>query len=112
MNEKARTLYEQADEYCRFIAENVITAHTVSPLIELLMTLYLLAMNLPETEPETNDKSSDIPKAISIRFGEQISTTYWEMFDPYQVDCSKGELLESTIKLNEAITMEWRKDNG
>ncbi len=81
--DKAKEFYEQADEYCRFIAENVVTTDKVPSLMKLLMTLYISAMNLPETEPETIDSSSDIAEALSIRIGEQISTTYWAVFDPY-----------------------------
>ena len=80
---KAKEFYEQADEYCRFITENVITTDKVPNLMKLLMTLYVSAMNLPDTEPETTDSSSDIAEAVSFRIGGQISTTYWEVFDPY-----------------------------
>ncbi len=34
---KAKGFYEQADEYCRFIAENVITTDTVPSLVEMLL---------------------------------------------------------------------------
>ena len=80
---KAKEFYKQADEYCRFITENVITTDKVPNLMKLLMTLYVSAMNLPDTEPETTDSSSDIAEAVSFRIGGQISTTYWEVFDPY-----------------------------
>lgn len=79
----ARRFYKLADEYRCFVAENVVTADAVPPLIEMLMTLYISAMSLPATEPETNELSSDISEAVSIRFSEQIPTMYWEIFDPY-----------------------------
>ena len=80
---KAKEFYEQADEYCRFITDNVITTDKVPNLMKLLMALYVSAMNLPDTEPETTDSSSDIAETVSFRIGDQISTTYWEVFDPY-----------------------------
>jgi len=93
---QAKEFYEQADEYCRFIAENVIAADTVPSLMELLMTLYISAMNLPETEPETiAASSSDISECVTIRFTEQILTTYWEIFDPYtDEDPVCGDLID------------------
>ena len=92
---KAKVFYEQADEYCRFIAGNVITTDTVPSLVEMLMSLYMSAMNLPKTEPETHDSSSDRSETFSIRFGEQISTTYWEIFDPYVYeDAVCGDLVD------------------
>lgn len=91
----AKNFYEQADEYCWFIAENVITADTVPSLIEMLMILYISAMSLPETEPETNELSSYISEAVSISFSEQIPTIYWEIFDPYVDEESVcGDLLD------------------
>lgn len=79
----ARRFYKLADEYRCFVAENVVTADAVPALIEMLMTLYISAMSLPATESETNELSSDISEAVSIRFSEQIPTMYWEIFDPY-----------------------------
>jgi len=93
--DQAKEFYEQASEYCRFIAENVITADTVPSLMELLMTLYISAANLPEAEPETTESSLDISEAAAIRFAEQIPTTYWEIFDPYaDADSVCGDLVD------------------
>ena len=93
--DQTKELYEQADEYCRFIAENVVTADTVPLLIKLLMTLYISALNLPETEPKAIESSSDISEAVSIRFSEQVSATYWEVFDPYvDEDPVCGDLID------------------
>ena len=90
-----KEIYEQAYEYCCFIAENVVTADTVPSLIEMLMALYISAMGLPETEPETNELSLDISEAVSISFSEQISTIYWEMLDPYvDEEPVRGDLLD------------------
>ena len=92
---QAKAFYEQADGYCRFIAENVISSDEIPSLMELLMTLYISAMNLPETEPETIASSSDISGAVPIRFAEQIPTAYWETFDPYAgKDPVYGDLID------------------
>ena len=93
--DQVKEFYEQADEYCCFISENVITADTVTYVMELLMKLYISAMNLPETEPETTAPISDISEAVAIRFSEQIPTTYWEIFDPHaDKDPVCGDLID------------------
>lgn len=93
--DQVKEFYEQADEYCRFISENVITADTVPYVMELLMQLYISAMNLPETEPETTAPISDISEAVAIRFSDQIPTTYWEIFDPHaDKDTVCGDLID------------------
>ena len=84
--DQAKEFYEHADEYCRLIAENVIAVDTVPSVMKLLMTLYISAMTLPETEPETTASSSETPETVAIRFTEQIPTSYWEVFDPYADD--------------------------
>ena len=92
---KAKEFYEQADEYCRFITENVITTDKVPNLMKLLMTLYVSAMNLPDTEPETIASLSDISEAVAIRFSDQIPTTYWEIFDLHaDKDTVCGDLID------------------
>ena len=92
---QVKEFYEQADEYCRFISENVITADTVPYVMELLMQLYISAMNLPATEPETIASLSDISEAVAIRFSDQIPTTYWEIFDPHaDKDTVCGDLID------------------
>ncbi len=81
--EKATEFYELANVYCHFIDGNEITDDTIPSLIAMLMTLYIAALNLPETKPKTNESSSDISGTVSVRFSKQISTTYWEVFNPY-----------------------------
>jgi hypothetical protein len=93
--DQIKEFYEQADEYCCFIAENVISADTIPSVMELLMKLYISVMKLPETEPETIASLSEITEAVPIRFAEQIPTTYWEIFDPYaDKDPVCGDLTE------------------
>jgi len=52
----------------------VVTVDTVPSVIEMLMILYISALSLPETEPETemNELSSDVSGAVSISFSEHI----------------------------------------
>ena len=93
--DQVKEFYEQADEYCRFIAENVIAEDTVSSVMKLLMTLYISAINLPEAEPETTASASSIPETVTVRFDEQIPTTYWETFNPYiDEDPVCGDLID------------------
>ena len=101
---QVKEFYEQADEYCRFISENVITADTVPYVMELLMQLYISAMNLPETEPETIASLSDISEAVAIRFSDQIPTTYWEIFDPHaDKDTVCGDLIDDLSDIAAAL---------
>ncbi len=81
--DKATEFYELANEYCRFIVGNEITADSVSHLMELLMKLYFSAMYLPEAEPETIDSSLVPLESVQIRLSNHISPVYWEVFDPY-----------------------------
>ena len=81
--DKVKEFYGHADEYCRCISRNVITTDKVPTLMRLLMTLYISAMALPETEQETVKSSSDTVEAIPFRIDEQVPTTYWEVFNPY-----------------------------
>lgn len=81
--DQAKEFYKLADEFRCFIAENAITAETVPTVMKLLMTLYISALNLPETEPETIESSSGIAETVAIRFTDQIPTIYREIFDPY-----------------------------
>lgn len=82
-----KEFYSLADEYCCFISQNEITGDTLSDLMELLMKLYISAVNLPETESETTGylttEETEIP---SIRISSQIPRFYWEVFDPYEKD--------------------------
>ena len=79
--------YDLADTYCCFLSENEITDASASCLMELLMKLYISAVNLPEAEPETVEHSTagdtDLP---SVRISDQIPQFYWEVFDPFAKD--------------------------
>lgn len=80
---EAVKFYDLASEYCRFISESEITIDIVPYLIELLMKLYISATHLPETDPETIDSLSPDSGNLSIKLEKQISSTYWEVYDPY-----------------------------
>ena len=81
--DKAKEFYKQAEQYCHFIKENVVTVDLVPFLIELLMTLYISAMDFPETQLETDNSLLDNAETDSVRLSDQISATYWEVFNPY-----------------------------
>ena len=52
--------------------------------MELLMKLYLSALGLPESDPETIDSAtSDKTDKMTVTFKKQIPTIYWEVFDPF-----------------------------
>ncbi len=81
--EKATKFYKLAGDYCRFISENEITVNSVSMLTELLVTLYVSAMHLPEVEPETIGSPSYVSESVPVMLDKQLSRFYWEVFDPY-----------------------------
>ncbi len=77
------SFYHLAKEYCIFVNETEITPQTIPNLIELLMKLYMTAMQLPDLETETIDSADCIKnKPILIRFAKQITPMYWDVFDP------------------------------
>ena len=48
------------------------------------MKLYLSALGLPESDPETIDSAtSDKTDKMTVTFKKQIPTFYWEVFDPF-----------------------------
>ena len=82
--EKIEGFYKLADTYCRYIFSNVISKDNILALIELLMKLYISAVNLPEPEPETIHSTLSVESnAIQITFNDQIPQLYWEIFDPF-----------------------------
>ncbi len=94
-NGKAAEFYELANEYVRFISKNEISGDSVPSLMELLMKLYSSAMFLTDGEPETIDSCSGTSKSIIVRFSEQISPTYWKIFDPFvDEDSVCGNLID------------------
>lgn len=97
---KAKEFYEQADDFRRYITKNVITTDKIPSLMKLLMTLYLSALHLPDTEPETNGVSWEKAEDVSIRIDEQISTIYWEVYNPYvyeELVC--GDLVDDLLDI-------------
>ena len=82
--DKVKEFYKLADSYCHYISSKEMANDDISTLMELLMKLYLSAVDLPETEPETIDSTGAVEaNQIRITFEEQIPTFYWEVFDPF-----------------------------
>ena len=84
--DRVEAFYTLAKSYCRYLAENEINYDSIPFLMELLINIYVSALNLPELEPEsTLSQISDIDKQ-TINISKQIPTLYWTMFDPYKDD--------------------------
>jgi hypothetical protein len=82
--DKTKTFYELAKKYCKFVTEEEISFDTIPALIEMLINLYICAINLPEPENVTTKESpSELMKIESIRINEQIEPFYWEIYDPF-----------------------------
>ena len=99
--DKIREFYKLADTYCHFIATREITVNDISALMELLMRLYLSALDLPEAEPETVDPAASDRAAVTrITFEERIPAFYWEVFDPFvQEDAVCADLAEDLAQI-------------
>lgn len=99
--DKIKEFYQLADTYFRFISGKMMTIDDVSALMELLMKLYILAVDLPETAPETTDSApSGETDAVSITFSEQIPQFYWEVFDPFvPEDAVCGNIVEDLSEI-------------
>ena len=82
--DKIKEFYELADSYCYFVFSKENTIDDIPTLMELLMKLYLSALALPESDPETiGSATSDKTDKMQVIFKEQIPTFYWEVFDPF-----------------------------
>ena len=99
--DRVKEFYELADTYCHFVSAKEMTIDDVSALMELLMKLYLSAVCLPESEPETIDSSApDVTDEIQVTFQKQIPTLYWEIFDPFvQEDAVCASLAEDLSEI-------------
>ena len=81
------SFYRLSAEYCKYVTENEINYNSIPFLMELLMKLYISALNLPDLKPETIQISeSTIHENICIRINKEIPTTYWEIFNPYMME--------------------------
>lgn len=82
-----KEFYSLAKECCGFISKTEITGDSLSALMELLMKLYISAINLPEAESRTIECSiveeTEVP---FIGISNQIPQFYWEVFGPYEKD--------------------------
>ena len=82
--DKIESFYRISAEYCNYVTENEINHNSIPFLMELLMKLYISALNLPDLKPETIQISeSTIHENVCIRINKEIPTTYWEIFNPY-----------------------------
>ena len=105
-----KEFYSTADESCCFISESEITDDSIPVLMELLMKLYISAVNLPEIEPETIvEYSTEETEFPSVRVSSQIPQFYWEVFDPLKKDdlvCGDliDDLSDISIDLKSGIT--------
>ena len=108
--EKVVKFYNLADQYCRYITENEVSAQSAPMIIELLMKLYISVSHLPNAEPETIDLSSDTSEPIVIKISKMISPFYWEIFDPYvKEEPVCGELRDDLSEIAEDL-MEGMKE--
>lgn len=98
---KIKEFYELADTYCNYVSAKEMTIDDISALMKLLMKLYLAAVDLPETDPETIDSAGSVKTdLIRIKFEEQIQTFYWEVFDPFvQEDAVCANLSEDLSEI-------------
>ena len=79
------SFYNNAKEFCAYIIETEISMHSIDHLIELLMSLYIAALNLPDMEPETVKQSDgDFLPLVEVRIEEGLRSWYWEIFDPFE----------------------------
>ena len=101
--DKIREFYELADTYCHYISVKEMTVDDILELMEMLMKLYLLAVNLPEIKPESIDATViNETDEIRVKFDEQIPTFYWEVFNPFvQEEAVCGNL---AVDLSEIAT--------
>ena len=51
--DKIESFYRISAEYCNYVTENEINHNSIPFLMELLMKLYISALNLPDLKPET-----------------------------------------------------------
>ena len=76
------TFYQLAKKYCNDVSETEISNASAEHFIKMIMQLYLLALELPSSEPDSPDASFILTEPVRIRSGERFSTLYWEVFDP------------------------------
>lgn len=79
--------YAKAKEFCSFVTETVLSRESSTRLVEMLMELYLTALELPEMTILSSDALEHIQiKQINpsdIRLEEKVEPFYWEVFNPF-----------------------------
>ena len=74
--------YNSAAEFCKYLNETVITTDETKRLLEKLMLLYLDALHLPDVEPDSVERGTDIAiQGINLKI--ETPCDYWDVFDPY-----------------------------
>ena len=81
-NQIVANFYNLAFEFCRYLRENEIVRESVDYLISMVMKLYVLALDLPSIEPETENNSGDMTP-IHIRINKDLPDVYWQIFNPF-----------------------------
>lgn len=75
--------YKEAVEFCQYIENRVITQDSVAELLEMLMTLYIDGLHLPDMEPDLVDDGTD--KTIeNVKLKMEIPDYYQELFNPLE----------------------------
>lgn len=75
--------YELAKEFCQYVRENIISKESLDYLIEIIMKLYVAALHLSNSEPDTVEQNDNAMPA-EIRISSQVPSTYWEVYDPFE----------------------------
>ncbi len=74
--------YIKAVELCQYLDSTVITSEETERLLEKLMLLYLDALRLPDVEPDSVERGTDIAiQGINLKI--EIPCDYRDVFDPY-----------------------------
>ena len=94
--------YETALNYCNFISKTDICSNTAKEYMEILMRLYIAALNLPEVEPDTVDSINTNYCRDNVKVKDSIY--YWEVFDPFECNAPVGcTVYEDIISIAEDI---------
>ena len=85
--EEIEAFYNLARGYCDYVGANKISRDSIPFLMERLMRLYISAQVLPELEMQEEEAlTAVLHKDFEIRLDEQISSDYWEIYDPAFLD--------------------------
>jgi hypothetical protein len=82
------TFVWRAGEFCTFIQEagKLSLDEKIDGARRYLAPLYMAALDLPSVEPSDNAKPTHTPEPPSNWQAFEAFETYWEVFDPYELD--------------------------